>query len=227
MARLRTFGQVREAKREGRAERVSIRQQCKEARAHLTDDARRRREALSDAIRGERLALRGRCSVRLEEARALTDKRIEEARKTAMHLDKLRAVTRSPAQQHAAERARLRRAEAIKESDDEVRRNLPADLQAVWARVKHKPGMRGGKRISRTERFLHWVHDNSATVERMLNEEAERAFRSYREETEAEYNARKAEEASKRKGAARARAKQRTIKNLDPQQDLSPDEIPF
>lgn len=227
MARLRTFGQVREAKREGRASRVSIRVQCKEARAKLTEDARARREALRDAIRGERAALRGRCAVRLEEARELTDRRIEEARKTAMHLDKLRAVTRSPAQQHAAERARLRRAEAIKESDDEVRRNLPPDLQAIWQRVKHTAGMRGGKRISRTERFLEWVHDNSATVQRMLEEDAERAMRSYREETEAEYNARKAEEVRKRNRTARARAKQRTIKNLDPQQDLSPDEIPF
>lgn len=222
MGRARTFGQVRIAKTEGKRSRVAIRVQCKEARAKLTEDARARREALRAAIMAERLALRGRCAVRLEEARAETDKRIEEARRTAMHLDKLRAVTRSPAQQHAAERARLRRAEAIRESDDEVRRNLPPDLARIWNRVKHTAGMRGGKRISRTERFLQWVHDNSATVERMLTEEAERAERAMREETEAEYHARK--EAERRSSR---RARQRPIKNLDRQQDLSPDEIPF
>lgn len=214
------FGAVKLAKGEGKRHRVAIRVQCKEARVKLTEDARQRREALRAAIMAERLALRGRCAVRLAEARENTDKKIEEARKSAMHLDKLRTVTRSPAQQAAAERARLRRAESIKESDDEVRRNLPPDLARIWQRVKHTAGMRGGKRISRTERFLQWVHDNSATVERMLDEEGERAARAVREETEAEYHRRKEDE--KR---ARRRVRQRPIQNLDPQQDMT--DIPF
>jgi hypothetical protein len=216
----RTFGAVKLAKTEGKRHRVAIRDQCREARVKLTEDARLRREALRAAIMAERLALRGRCSVRLTEARENTDKKIEEARKSAMHLDKLRAVTRSPAQQAAAERARLRRAESIKESDDEVRRNLSPDLARIWARVKHTAGMRGGKRISRTERFLQWVHDNSAAVERMLDEEGQRATRAAREETEAEYHQRKADERRSKK-----RVRQRPIQNLDPQQDL--DAIPF
>lgn len=220
MARARTFGAVKLAKSEGKRHRVAIRVQCAEARVKLSEDARLRREALRAAIMAERLALRGRCSVRLAEARDNTDKKIEEARKSAMHLEKLRAVTRSPAQQAAAERARLRRAESIKESDDEVRRNLSPDLARVWNRVKHTAGMRGGKRISRTERFLQWVHDNSAAVERMLDEEGQRATRAVREETEAEYHQRKEDERR-----AKKRVRQRPIQNLDPQQDL--EEIPF
>lgn len=171
------------ARREGAATVRGIRATCREARATLTDDARARRLALREAIRNERAALRGSCSLRLDQARAATAKAIDEARSSAMELDRLRKVTRTPAQQSAAERARLRGAERIRESDDEVRRNLPDDLAHVWERVKGR--IKGTARTTRTERFLDWVHDHAAEVARMVNDRAEQAH--VVEETEEQY----------------------------------------
>lgn len=196
-------------RREGAATARSIRAECKAARAAITEDARARRVALREAIANERAALRGTCSRRLDEARAATAAAIDEARSTAAELDRLRRVTRSPAQQAAAERARLRGAERIRESDDEVRRNLPDDLARVWDRVKNR--IKGTRRATRTERFLDWVHDNSATVARMVNEDAERALRELPEETEEQYRARKLEERRQR-----GRRPQRSMTGLDP-----------
>lgn len=202
MGRVKTHGQIKIARSEGRAHRVAIRDQCRELRAKLSEDARRRRENLSQAIKAERLALRGTCGTRLADARAATDRAIAEARKTAIDLHRLRAAARTPAQTAAAERARLRGALAIKESDDEVRRNLSPDLAIVWERMKHKPGMRASKHATRTERFLQWVHDHPNDAQRMIIEHAERGH--LEEETEAQYRRRKAEEERPRRGRARA-----------------------
>ena len=185
--KLKRFTGIKLLRSEGRAHRVAIRDQCRETREKLRADAKRRREALRDALRVERIALSGSCSVRLADARARTNEAIENARRTAMDLEKLRIVTRSPKQQHAAERARLRGAESILESDDEVRRNLTPDLARIWERVKHRKGMRKTPRRTRTEAFLEWVHDNSATVQRMLDAMSSKLPE---EETEEEYRER-------------------------------------
>lgn len=230
VGRVKTHGQIRIARSEGRAHRVAIRDQCRELRAKLSEDARKRRENLSQAIKGERLALRGTCSTRLADARAVTDRAIAEARKTAVDLHRLKAAARTPAQAAAAERARLRGATAIKESDDEVRRNLTPDLAIVWEHVKHKPGMRSSKHATRTERFLQWVHDHPNDAQRILITHAESAH--LEEESEAAYRARKAaelEEHRRAQDAKRAgrRVRQRSIANLNPQQDLDASAIPF
>lgn len=204
MAKLKTHGQIRVARSEGRAHRVAIRDQCRELRTKLSEDARRRRENLSQAIKHERLALRGTCSTRLADARAATDRAINEARKTAVDLHRLRMAARTPAQNAAAERARLRGATAIKESDDEVRRNLTPDLAIVWEHVKHKPGMRSSKRATRTERFLQWVHDHAGEAQRILIAHAESAH--LEEESEDAYRRRKLEEKAPRTRRARATA---------------------
>lgn len=193
MARVSTRGAVKLARGEGKVTRQSIRDDCRRERSRLTEDARQRREALRDAIRSERHALRGSCSIRLADARAATDRAIEEARKSAMHLAKLRDVARSPKQKHAAERARFNLATRIAESDDEVRRNLEApELRRLWDRVKHMPKLRKLKQglSSRTERFLDWAHDNSATVARILSESTPSRWGS--EESQEEYEARTA-----------------------------------
>ncbi len=188
------------ARREGAATVRGIRATCREARQRLTADARARREALRDAIRGERVALRGSCSMRLDEARAATVRAIDEARSSAVELERLRKVTRTPAQQSAAERARLRGAERIRESDDEVRRNLGDDLAVVWDRVKNR--IKATPRTTRTEVFLAWVHDHPGDAARIVNEAAEERWRSTPDETEAEYRARTR---PARKVSARAR----------------------
>ncbi len=90
--KLNTRGAVKLARGEGARTKQSIRDDCKRERHRLTEDARARREALRTAIRNERDALRGSCSVRLADARAATDRAIEEARKSAMHLRQLADV---------------------------------------------------------------------------------------------------------------------------------------
>lgn len=190
---------MRLARSEGRQRVRAVRDLCREARVTLRDRARQLREELKNALQAERAALRGSCHDRLARARQETDKAIEEARKTAVEVDRLRRVARSPAQQHAAERARLARATAIRESDDEVRRNLPEDLGHVWQRVKSR--IRGGPRRTRTEAFLEWAEENAGDVARMLAEHAE--SRQWREETEQEYRAR--QEPERKPRARRAR----------------------
>lgn len=204
----RGYQGTRIVKREGKATRDSIRLACKVERARLVEDARARREALRDALRGEREALKGSCSVKLADARAATDRAIAEARKSAVHVDRLRKAARSPAQQHAAERARMALATRIAESDDEVRRSVAdSELRRVWDRVKHLPRLRklNVGRASRLERFLEWAHDNSAAVSRIL---AELDRPLAREETEREYRERQANE----RASSRARHPKQTVR---------------
>lgn len=190
VTRLRTHGAVKLARSEGRARRVAVRELCRDARRALSEDARKRREELTQTIAAERLALRGTCTDRLARARAATDRAIEEARKSAVELDRLRRAARSPAQQHAAERARFARATHLRESDDEVRRNLSDELAAVWDRVKGR--IRGSARRTRTEAFLEWVEGHQGDAQRIIIEAAERSF--VPEETEAQYRERQASE---------------------------------
>lgn len=181
----RRYTGTRVIRRDGAETRRRIRDACRTDRVRLTEDARARREALRDAIREERAALRGRCATRLAEARAATDRAIEEARASALHLDKLRRVTRSPAQQHAAERARARLAERIRERDDEVRRQLSPDLQIVWQAVRQR--IKKSPRRTRLEAFLEWVEEHQGDAARILDEHASSRWG---EESEAQYRAR-------------------------------------
>lgn len=75
-------------------------------------------------------------------------------------------------ERHAAERERgpgkRKRAHFIQESDDEVRQNITPELLGVWERVK--PVIKGTPRISRTEAFLQYVHDNEDEVAIMMEE---------------------------------------------------------
>lgn len=65
-----------------------------------------------------------------------------------------------------------RKRELASESDDSVRHNLPPELVPVFDRVR--VAVRGKPGMSRTEAFLHWVHDNPDQVHAMLYEQAER-----------------------------------------------------
>lgn len=162
---------TKELRRDGAADRRRIREACRADRTRLTEDARARREALRDAIREERAALRGRCSVRLREAREATDRAIEEARRSAMQLDRLRRAARTPAQTAAAERARFALATRIAESDDEVRRNISDELRPAWEKMKRR--IKAGPRRTRTEAFLEWVHDHPNEAARFYREAVE------------------------------------------------------
>lgn len=53
-------------------------------------------------------------------------------------------------------------AERARESDEQVERDISADLLPVWNRVKRS--IKATDRMSRTEAFEHWVHEHSADV---------------------------------------------------------------
>jgi len=69
--------------------------------------------------------------------------------------------------------------EKSRESDDEVRGNIDAELWPVWEKIRAK--IRPGVRSSRTETFLQWVHDHHGEAQRIIAEhhaaEAEREYR--------------------------------------------------
>lgn len=78
----------------------------------------------------------------------------------------------------------LRRAgESIAESDDEVRRNIPAELEPVFDRVRRQ--IKGSARRSRTEAFLEWAEANPDEVLAMqADAAADDAERMWREQME-------------------------------------------
>lgn len=86
--------------------------------------------------------------------------------------------------------------ERRQESDDEVRRNLDADMVPVFDRVAS--AIRGSAKMTRTEAFLHWVHENSDEVLRIQAELAEQDVARWLEEQHEQE--RRAVRASEQKG---------------------------
>lgn len=66
------------------------------------------------------------------------------------------------AKRYAGKKARATAAERRAESDDEVRRNIPAELVGLFNKVKRD--IRGSARMSRTEAFMKWAEDNPEEV---------------------------------------------------------------
>ena len=222
MSRRKSYTGAGLIRSEGAATRKRIEAACRSDRQRLTADARARREALRDALRAERLALRGSCATKLSDARAATDAAIEEARKTAMQLQRLKQAARTPAQQHAAERARVRRAYQIQESDNAVEANLSPELLPAWRARKART--KGSKAMSRTEAFLQWVHDHPAEATRYYLEDIDRRIASMPEQTEAEYLEEQAQQRKRLRGRG---LRQGSMRGLDPLDVTDDSDIPF
>jgi len=84
----------------------------------------------------------------------------------------LRAVGRKAAREAQDAHGRERRSE----SDDAVLANIDAALVPVFAKVKR--AIKGTPRMTRTEAFLHWVHDHPAEVYEIQEHERERELRA-------------------------------------------------
>lgn len=128
-----------------------------------------RKEALagaSSACAISRERLKNEC----QEARAAIRRRAREAldvldRESARARADARANARADKSAKARERERKQardRIAAVRESDDDVRQNLPPRLLRVWE--KHKRGIKGDARRTRTEAFLDWVEENADEV---------------------------------------------------------------
>ena len=81
--------------------------------------------------------------------------RAGEARKRAKELQAVR-------RHEERSKARARAAERKAESDDEVRGNLEPDMLPVFDSIRRS--IKRTPRMSRTEAFLHWAHDNPGEV---------------------------------------------------------------
>lgn len=66
---------------------------------------------------------------------------------------------------------RTTRAEYLRESDDEVRANIPHELVPVFNKLKHK--FRDEPRRTRTEAFTEWAHEHPADVRQIVDAEIE------------------------------------------------------
>lgn len=142
---------------------------CRAARARQKAKAAAARQKLRAYLARAKVEARGQCASSRELERETGTRSIAE---TKAELERRRADIRLRRQAEGARlRPRLSTREARGESDDEVLGNIPRELAPVWRRVKSR--IKAGARRSRTEAFLEWVHDNSATVERLLNESIE------------------------------------------------------
>jgi hypothetical protein len=167
---------IKEAQR-ARTERVrGVRAVCRAEREGLRERARIAREALRDSITRMREQAKNLCAVKLDDARAETGAAIADAVKLLGEEQAYQHTLKVWAKPSGAKAAPGRAREKQRESDDEVANNIEdPGLRAVWDKVKRSIKPTG--RMTRTEAFLHWAHDNPADVERYQYEAEEKAIR--------------------------------------------------
>lgn len=136
--------------------------------------ARAMRRAITERARAKRQACRERIRVAADQERAAVKARKELLLKNAKRRFGAALAERSRKLAEDIRLARLMRqreqkllcspslAERRAESDDSVRRNLPAELVPVFDKIKRS--IKAGPRRTRTEAFLEWAHEHPAEV---------------------------------------------------------------
>lgn len=175
--------QIRAKKNERKEAVRAVRSSC---RANL-DEWRAKIKAARAEVRAlvaQKREELGRCHLAPYTTRAAMDRAVDDAIKAWADERQLQAEIRRAEGRGRAPKITL--AEKRRESDDEVRNNLTADLIPVWDAVKAK--IKPSARMSRTEAFLQWAHDHSAEVHEIIaqhtDEEGERAWREMLAEEE-------------------------------------------
>lgn len=134
-----------------------------------------------EAVRGVKLQcrmarekLRTVCARRAATARARGDETIAaRAREKTEARETDRLLKRADSRHRTGVlKARSSSSERRQESDDEVVRNLPAALVAVFNKVRRQ--VLGSPRRTRTEAFLEWVEENPGEVYALQERQAER-----------------------------------------------------
>jgi len=182
-----------------------VRAQCRRARARVKDRIAARRAEVKAELEREvaemKQAERNRCALRKARVRLESESARDRLRREARERRRDELATQRIERHRAREHAKHRKAERQKESDDDVRSNIDAELVPVFnvvkARVRARPGM------SRTEAFLHWIEENPSEVWALREDLAEKHLRALiREEKEA---ARALRKVGGRTGTAKAR----------------------
>ena len=165
-------------KRTDEAYLAKVRARERKLRSELADMRRQRDEALEASrasCRARRVGLRDECRVEQDQLRApvrwataLATGTLREGRQA---LAASRMVQPRPPRRAGAARERR------EESDDEVRSNIPRELLSTFERVKRK--VKATPRMSRTEVFMHMVHedDDQGQDWQALEDESDRKLR--------------------------------------------------
>jgi hypothetical protein len=138
----------KKAKTERERKLARLRSMCERARARLQQSCASRRE-LTRA-----------------EARAKVAAAKQSRRQLREDYSEIKRIERQ-AEERRRKHKRLP-AEAIRESDDEVRQNIDPELLPVWERVKRQ--IKGTPKISRTEAFLQYIEENPNEVAIIMEE---------------------------------------------------------
>jgi hypothetical protein len=209
----------------GRAKRAAIREVrawCRTARRRVREAARAEREAIRSArarLREQSRTLAARYAAKRASVLELCGARLagvkrrgtDEQRKAIGELEQLRrdlAVVRQRTKREREEsRKRVTAKERARESDDQVRANLPPELLPVFAKYKHQAV--AGPRRTRTEAFLEFIEENPDIVEEIAQQRAEALLAAdvaelRRQEREQARELRKARPRPKRRRAAAA-----------------------
>lgn len=145
-------GRLRVHKLRARAER-------KELQARLIERMRRELEA-------QRVTARARRAADLETAKLAAEAverarlKVEAERRYQAEMRRLEAANRDRKRQE--KQIRKGRHEALSQSDDTVRGNIPPELAPMWERVKGR--IKGSDRRSRTEAFLQYAEEHPGEV---------------------------------------------------------------
>lgn len=160
------------AARVERRHRLSAaRQSCRGALLALRERQREERQQLTLSHRSQREQGRATCNAGKETARE--EGLLLEGQAQAEYKDERRFQRQMRrATKPRAERATVR--ERKQEDDDAVRNNLPAELVPVFD--KHRRGIKGSARRSRTEAFLEWAAENPDEVLLVQEAAADRAL---------------------------------------------------
>lgn len=170
-ARLSRKNAMVEASSRCRAERIAVRDRTRLERLRALEELRR-------ALHAERQAARDACAVRREEAKHATSDAVQRAhgeleaeRKYQGDLQRIERGNRE--RRLATHRASSR--ERRSESDDEVRVNIPAELVALFERVKR--GIKASPRESRTETFLRYAEEHPHEVLAAIDDKTDAVIR--------------------------------------------------
>lgn len=199
-ARLRELAvAIRAAKQARKAKVGEIRSTCRVNRSAYREQIAQARAELRRLIEQKRAEV-ARCKTAPREARAQADRMILEMIRELADERQLQAELRRA--EGRAGKTRITISEKRAEDDDAVRGNLDPELVPIFDRVRTK--IRATPRMSRTEAFLQWAHDNAGEVARMQAEIAEAA-------AEAEFRAAMRQEQdlrrAMRRGSSRAIAR--------------------
>jgi hypothetical protein len=163
-------GEIQAARGRRRAALVEVRDACGAGKRQARERIRARRrevlEALKREIADERARAYSACEARIQAAHAARGAHAsarEKFRAERSYQRELKRIERGNKQRRAeAFGTRRRGTEAIRESDDEVRGNIPPELVGLWERVKGR--VRGSDRKSRTEAFLEYAESHPSEV---------------------------------------------------------------